>query len=542
MVQLKFSAGLSGLLCLLMIASTVSAAPIAARQNGLESRYHELDVRGGDAVLIRGRQLTRGRLNARQSRSSASNSRSNSRDNSVDSLSRSRSNSRNRRRLSLRELANAAITVRDADVLDIRGQGLTARQAHGSNSRSNSRNSLSRSHSGVRNGLRAGGALRTGTRAAARTAVRGVAATRTAKKAAATATAKASASASATSLVISDSVASSSAAPAATAAPGAEAEGEGNEIVRDGTFDVPVALDGGNIKQDTEFKSESGKFEVEFQSPDANTITVSKKLATGVPPTGFSFLDSNSFNVKVDESQATATLLKIDYIFDATASLIAGVDTSKAVIGKLCTETNVFVVDNLGEQEFEVEENEVLVKVKDLSGEWAVLAPTAAFKIDAEKQAAEGKVELPLQATFGATLQFPGGSLKTDLLFPPSAAGLFELEHTGASPATAVVTAKTPSAAPPTGFVFVDPQSFVVTTSDTTGSSLLKIDYIFSDAVKNAIDASKGVIGKFDAASNQFVIENLGEFEFEADENEWTLTVADLNGEWAMLVPTSAVL
>ncbi|KAF9038709.1 hypothetical protein BJ165DRAFT_1407831 [Panaeolus papilionaceus] len=482
MVQLKFTAGLSGLLCLLMIASMVSAAPIATSSYGLTRRTLELDVHADGAVELRGRTLTRGRLNARQSRSS--NSRSNSRSNSPESLSRSPSRSNFRNRFSV-EVETSAIASEDAQTLELRGRSLTS-------------------------------------------------AGRDRGNATATATVSASASATATN--------SASATATATVPAPPPVEGEGNEVVQDGTFDVPIALGGGNVKTDTEFKSDSGKFEVEFQSPDANTLTVSKKVATGLPPTGFSFLDTNSFTVKVDQSTATASLLKIDYIFDATASLIAGVDTSKAVIGKLCTETNVFVVDNLGELEFEDEENEVFVKVKDLTGEWAVLAPTSAFKIDAAKQAAEGKTELPLQATFNTALQFPGGNLKTDLLFPPSAAGGFEVEHTGVSPASITVTAQTPSAAPPTGFVFVDPQSFVVNTSDTTGSSLLKIDYIFTDAVKAAVDASKGVIGKFDAASKQFVTANLGEFEFEADENEWTLTVSDLNGEWAVLVPSSAVL
>jgi hypothetical protein len=60
--------------------------------------------------------------------------------------------------------------------------------------------------------------------------------------------------------------------------------------------------------------------------------------------------------------------------------------------------------------------------------------------------------------------------------------------------------------------------------------------------VKAAVDVSQGIVGKLDVATNAFVTEGVGEFEFEKEEDEWSLTVGDLNGEWAILVPMAAVL
>lgn len=100
-----------------------------------------------------------------------------------------------------------------------------------------------------------------------------------------------------------------------------------------------------------------------------------------------------------------------------------------------------------------------------------------------------------------------------------------------------------PTGKAPAGFLFVDPQSFkIATASVTAAADVVKVDYIFSAAVLAAVDPTKGRIGKLDAAKNEFVIDGIGEFEFEAEENEWTLTVADLNGEWAVLIPQAAVL
>ena len=60
----------------------------------------------------------------------------------------------------------------------------------------------------------------------------------------------------------------------------------------------------------------------------------------------------------------------------------AAVDFSKGTIGRLCTETNTFVIDAaLGEFEFEKEENELVLKPTNkaiLNGEFGIFAPVAA--------------------------------------------------------------------------------------------------------------------------------------------------------------------
>lgn len=122
-------------------------------------------------------------------------------------------------------------------------------------------------------------------------------------------------------------------------------------------------------------------------------------------------------------------------------------------------------------------------------------------------------------------------------------AGNLEVEvNATAANAVAVVNGN-PSGNPPTGFLFVDPQSFTISTqSATAATDVVKVDYIFSAAILAAVDPTQGRIGKLDAATNEFVVDGVGEFEFEVEENEWSLTVPDLNGEWAILIPEAAVL
>lgn len=84
----------------------------------------------------------------------------------------------------------------------------------------------------------------------------------------------------------------------------------------------------------------------------------------------------------------------------------------------------------------------------------------------------------------------------------------------------------------------------MISTKNATSKAtdIVKVDYIFTPEVAALVDASKGRVGKLDTKTNAFVVENVGEFEFEEDENEWSLTVPDLNGEWALLIPSSALL
>lgn len=95
---------------------------------------------------------------------------------------------------------------------------------------------------------------------------------------------------------------------------------------------------------------------------------------------------------------------------------------------------------------------------------------------------------------------------------------------------------------PPPGHVYVDPLTFSVTTQNPPAAGdTHKLDYKFTEGVKAAVDVSKGLPGKLNPATGQWITTGLGEFEFEEDENEWSLKVADVNGVWAMFVPESAV-
>lgn len=90
--------------------------------------------------------------------------------------------------------------------------------------------------------------------------------------------------------------------------------------------------------------------------------------------------------------------------------------------------------------------------------------------------------------------------------------------------------------------MYVDPLTFTISTATPPAAGdIHQVDYIFGEASSNAVDVSQSTIGKLDTTTGQFVTEGLGELEFEAEENEVALKVADMNGEWAVFVPTSAV-
>ena len=55
------------------------------------------------------------------------------------------------------------------------------------------------------------------------------------------------------------------------------------------------------------------------------------------------------------------------------------------------------------------------------------------------------------------------------------------------------------------------------------------------------LDISKGQIGRFCASTGTFLIgAAVGELEFEAEENELTLTVENMNAEWGIFLPDTA--
>ncbi|KAK8017342.1 hypothetical protein PG993_013668 [Apiospora rasikravindrae] len=95
---------------------------------------------------------------------------------------------------------------------------------------------------------------------------------------------------------------------------------------------------------------------------------------------------------------------------------------------------------------------------------------------------------------------------------------------------------------PPAGHMYVDPLTFSVKTANPPAKGdTSKLDYKFTEGIKAAIDPAKALTARLDPATNQWVTTGLGEFEFEADENEWSLKVADVNGVWAFFVPATAV-
>ncbi|PPQ78284.1 LOW QUALITY PROTEIN: hypothetical protein CVT25_011743 [Psilocybe cyanescens] len=401
----------------------------------------------------------------------------------------------------------------------------------------------------------------------------------------------------------------SAAAAAETVAP---ANAEGDEVELSGTFGTSVALGGGNVKTDVIFPkgvSHSnkighhtllklwlflqavGSFEFEFQDATANSVTVTENKTPGTAPAGFAFLDPSSLSWPQGSKRYSAEdrhhlrpcsqVFIIDYYDNLYTDLIpvsalTGVDISQAKIGKLKKRTNAFVInDNIGEQEFEADENEVTLTVKNGNGEWGIFIPTAAVatpatpatsapasssaatSVTATSAAApaasttaaaeEIKDETEVEGAFDTAITTPAGNRKTDIIYPAqNAAGVFEVEiNATLANAVTVKVNKTP-VAPPKGFLFVDPVTYQISTASKTGANdLVKVDYFYTDAVIAAADIKQGVIGKLDPTTNQFITDLAvlnAEFEVEEEEKEWTLTVPDLNGEWAILIPEAAAL
>lgn len=158
-----------------------------------------------------------------------------------------------------------------------------------------------------------------------------------------------------------------------------------DEVEIETTFDKATAVQGGELKQDLVFTpSTVGKFEYEFQGAAADEITVTEVVggAAAAPPAGFEAIEPNSYTVALSVSKgAGLTLSKIDYIFDAAAAGLVGKDATKAQVGRLCTETNSFVIsETLGELEFEAEENEVTLNLNKnvtAEGQWGIFVPVA---------------------------------------------------------------------------------------------------------------------------------------------------------------------
>ncbi|KAI8712084.1 hypothetical protein NCS52_01473700 [Fusarium sp. LHS14.1] len=202
---------------------------------------------------------------------------------------------------------------------------------------------------------------------------------------------------------------SAAAGGGAEAGEGAEGgeEGAEDEVEQAGEFDVPIVLPGGS-KVDTLYPpGQNGVFEIEFQNAEDRTLTVTQNTSPAAPPPGFRAVEPVSFIVNLAEGTEGLTLQKVDYILNANSTL----DISTGAIGRFCTEAGAFVIDPaVGELEFEVEENELLIKVDNMNGEWGIFIPDAAATPAAGDEAAPGEEATP----GGGDAATPGGGATPD--------------------------------------------------------------------------------------------------------------------------------
>ncbi|KAL2168363.1 hypothetical protein VTG60DRAFT_7341 [Thermothelomyces hinnuleus] len=149
--------------------------------------------------------------------------------------------------------------------------------------------------------------------------------------------------------------------------------------------------------------------------------------------------------------------------------------------------------------------------------------------------------EIEQQGQFGQVIQLSGGNVKIDTLFPAGTNGVFEVEFQNQQGRQLRVTENRNPAPPPQGFVALEPVSYKVELSGgragARGLTLQRIDYIRN--ANSTVDISAGNVARFCQEANAFVFGE-GELEFEAEENELTLTVSNMVGEWAFFVPEAA--
>lgn len=137
-----------------------------------------------------------------------------------------------------------------------------------------------------------------------------------------------------------------------------------------------------------------------------------------------------------------------------------------------------------------------------------------------------------------------------------------EVEFQNAEGRTLTVTENTAPAPPPDGFVAAEAVSYQINLAEGADNlTLSKVDYILNAGSKypsirllqtlysantylpdpGTLDISQGKIGRLCTEAGAFLIDSaVGELEFEAEENELTLSVANMNGEWAIFLPAEA--
>ncbi|KAL6406637.1 hypothetical protein AUP68_09438 [Ilyonectria robusta] len=156
-----------------------------------------------------------------------------------------------------------------------------------------------------------------------------------------------------------------------------------------------------------------------------------------------------------------------------------------------------------------------------------------------EAEGEEGN-EVETEGAFGTAVALTGGDVKQDVLFPPGTNGVLEVEFQNAEGRTLTVTENTTPAPPPDGFVAAEAVSYKIDLAEGADNlTLSKVDYILNAG--STLDISGGKIGRLCTEANAFLIDSaVGELEFEAEENELTLSVANINGEWAIFLPAEA--
>ncbi len=202
-----------------------------------------------------------------------------------------------------------------------------------------------------------------------------------------------------------------SALPASLLARQEEAE-DPNKIDQDGAFGTAIALQGGNIQQDTKFPpgvsfcyclrvvfctchcpshlttQTNGALEVEFADANGRILVVTENKKPAAAPAGFTALEPVSYQVRIlGGSSKNLVVSKIDYIGNAGGAA----DLSQAQLARLDTSKNAFVLGKkVVEAEFEADENELSSTVSNLQGEYAFFVPNAAQAAVAAAAAAAG--------------------------------------------------------------------------------------------------------------------------------------------------------
>ncbi|KAL2059831.1 hypothetical protein VTL71DRAFT_9986 [Oculimacula yallundae] len=145
-----------------------------------------------------------------------------------------------------------------------------------------------------------------------------------------------------------------------------------------GTLAQAVALRGGNELQAVSFfgSTGTGAIEIEYQNIDGRTLIVTENKTPASAPAGFKFVDTSSYIVALVEGASNITRQQIDYVFTLNSAAVTAVNISAVKTGKLCVEAKTFVIsDALGEQDFEADEGESVIKVDSMIGEWGVFVP-----------------------------------------------------------------------------------------------------------------------------------------------------------------------